>query len=229
MDLELLGATKAIDGGCSHGLRNAWHRSDLRVVAKMLRELAKSMRLKEVASARCALRPTIQGTFALLLERQSHGIFGAGSAQDRIRLPRELPGGEPDDALAELERESDLRGCAGLAPHGYDGIRRANDQAVAELAQSGGDGDREMRIRGATFAAGQDAHREPTFAACSAAGRFHHAGETSADDHRAGARKEGSDLLGCGRLLRRAGPASHDGDIALHAARLQGQAYRRHT
>src|SRR2546422_1063658 len=71
VDLELLGATKAIDGGCSHGLRNAWHRSDLRVVAKMLRELAKSMRLKELASARCALRPTIQGTFALLLEHQS--------------------------------------------------------------------------------------------------------------------------------------------------------------
>src|SRR5207237_8058580 len=77
VDLELLGATKAIDGGCSHGLRNAWHRSDLRVDAKMLRELAKSMRLKEVASARCALRPTIPGTLALLLEYPSPGSFRA--------------------------------------------------------------------------------------------------------------------------------------------------------
>ena len=77
----------------------------------------------------------------------------------RSRSAVELPGAEPDHALAGLQRERDLGQGAEPAADRDERVGGAHDQRVAGLAQAGGDRHVDVVVGGGAVEPGQDPER----------------------------------------------------------------------
>ena len=159
----------------------------------------------------------------------SHGGLGRVHGLDALDVPR----AEPDDPLARLQRERDLRQRPVPAADRDHRVRGAHHERVARLAQAGG---ASRRPRTRSRPRGRVPGRIPTVRRAgllrAAAGGLHHAAEPAADEHRASATQLTADLLGGGQIAALARADYRDvgqgrGGLVANRRRLVGAGRRR--
>src|SRR5947209_7616179 len=130
---------------------------------------------------------------------------------------RDLPRPEADDRNPGLQGEGDFREGA-VAPADRDHrIRRADDEAIAQLVQSCGYGDADPRVGGEPIRPGQETDAETFGGRGAAAGRGHHPPEASTYDDRSMVGESPADLLGQALLLGAGLARTDHRDIGGHA------------
>src|SRR5438445_4829517 len=124
---------------------------------------------------------------------------------------------EPHDRRSDPQRQRDLRQRAHAAADGNHRLRPPHDQRVAHLAHAGRDRHVDVLIRRRRIGARQDADGHASDGRTGAHGHgFHHATQTSAQDHGPRLREQSTHHRGGHRLIRRAGAAAHDRDEGSH-------------
>ena len=108
----------------------------------------------------------------------------------------------PTTGRPSLSAKRDLGQRPVAAADRHERVGRADDQAVAQLAEPGRDRDVDPAVRGVAVLPGQDPDRAPAPRARAAARRLHHAAEAAGHDDGARGREPGPDLLRGMELVR---------------------------
>jgi hypothetical protein len=124
------------------------------------------------------------------------------------------PAVQADDGNAGPPGQRHLGERSPRAADRDDDRRRAHDQQVAALTETGGDRDIDPVVGRRRVVARQQPDHAPAGLARAARGGGHHAAEPAGDQRRAGAGEARTDGLGRGEQ-RRVGhvPGTHDGDL----------------